>query len=215
MWVTKELYFDAGPGQQNSRWSFSLIGVWTCAMSLYVQGVTPLSLHTMWPLTGTRVVNGNSITLQVEENSLYLNPSEWNACNNILCFCCAEKKGEIDKLAEEYMANVKNLASEQRVEHLQKIQNAYSKCKEFSDDKVQLAMQTYEMVSQKIFVFYLVTLQYSMTIKEVTIHMKNVSHTGGQTHSQTGCRSGTVWEWAERETGSERLWKYRWKSAEK
>lgn len=42
---------------------------------------------------------------------------------------------------------MKNLASEQRVEHLQKIQNAYSKCKEFSDDKVQLAMQTYEMVS--------------------------------------------------------------------
>uniref|UniRef100_A0A3B3V621 Inhibitor of growth protein n=1 Tax=Poecilia latipinna TaxID=48699 RepID=A0A3B3V621_9TELE len=61
-----------------------------------------------------------------------------------------EKKGEIDKLAEEYIANVKNLASEQRVEHLQKIQNAYSKCKEFSDDKVQLAMQTYEMVDKHI-----------------------------------------------------------------
>lgn len=58
-----------------------------------------------------------------------------------------EKKAEIEKLAEEYVVTVKNLASEQRVEHLQKIQNAYSKCKEFSDDKVQLAMQTYEMVS--------------------------------------------------------------------
>lgn len=58
-----------------------------------------------------------------------------------------EKKAEIEKLAEEYIATVKNLASQQRVEHLQKIQNAYSKCKEFSDDKVQLAMQTYEMVS--------------------------------------------------------------------
>ncbi|XP_036410199.1 inhibitor of growth protein 5-like isoform X2 [Megalops cyprinoides] len=61
-----------------------------------------------------------------------------------------EKKGEIDKLAAEYIANVKNLASEQRVEHLQKIQNAYSKCKEYSDDKVQLAMQTYEMVDKHI-----------------------------------------------------------------
>lgn len=60
-----------------------------------------------------------------------------------------EKKAEIEKLAEEYVATVKNLASEQRVEHLQKIQNAYSKCKEFSDDKVQLAMQTYEMVSSE------------------------------------------------------------------
>ncbi|KAJ8395000.1 hypothetical protein AAFF_G00039510 [Aldrovandia affinis] len=61
-----------------------------------------------------------------------------------------EKKGEIDKLATEYITNVKNLASEQRVEHLQKIQSAYSKCKEYSDDKVQLAMQTYEMVDKHI-----------------------------------------------------------------
>lgn len=63
-------------------------------------------------------------------------------------FNMVEKKGEIDKLAEEYITNVRNLASEQRVEHLQKIQSAYSKCKEYSDDKVQLAMQTYEMVSE-------------------------------------------------------------------
>ncbi|XP_066565100.1 inhibitor of growth protein 5a [Amia ocellicauda] len=61
-----------------------------------------------------------------------------------------EKKAEIDKLAAEYIANVRNLASEQRVEHLHKIQTAYSKCKEYSDDKVQLAMQTYEMVDKHI-----------------------------------------------------------------
>lgn len=42
---------------------------------------------------------------------------------------------------------MKTLSSDQRVEHLQKIQSAYNKCKEYSDDKVQLAMQTYEMVS--------------------------------------------------------------------
>ncbi|XP_038858429.1 inhibitor of growth protein 5a isoform X3 [Salvelinus namaycush] len=63
---------------------------------------------------------------------------------------CVEKKGEIDKLAEEYISSVRNLATEQRVVHLQKIQSAYSKCKEFSDDKVQLAMQTYEMVDKHI-----------------------------------------------------------------
>lgn len=65
----------------------------------------------------------------------------------VTLYFLTEKKGEIDKLAEEYIANVRSLASEQRVEHLQKIQNAYSKCKEYSDDKVQLAMQTYEMAS--------------------------------------------------------------------
>ncbi|XP_077081970.1 inhibitor of growth protein 5a [Siphateles boraxobius] len=61
-----------------------------------------------------------------------------------------EKKCEIDKLAEEYITNVLNLAPDQRVEHLQKIQNGFSKCKEYSDDKVQLAMQTYEMVDKHI-----------------------------------------------------------------
>ncbi|KAM4663449.1 inhibitor of growth protein 5-like [Discoglossus pictus] len=47
-----------------------------------------------------------------------------------------DKKKEIDKLAAEYIAT--------------RVQNAYSKCKEYSDDKVQLAMQTYEMVDKHI-----------------------------------------------------------------
>jgi inhibitor of growth protein 5 len=58
----------------------------------------------------------------------------------------SDKKAEIDILAAEYISTVKTLSPDQRVEHLQKIQSAYSKCKEYSDDKVQLAMQTYEMV---------------------------------------------------------------------
>ncbi len=74
-----------------------------------------------------------------------------------ICFCMTaffffftEKKCEIDKLAEEYIINIRNLAPDQRVEHLQKIQNGFSKCKEYSDDKVQLAMQTYEMVRNRV-----------------------------------------------------------------
>lgn len=57
-----------------------------------------------------------------------------------------DKKAEIDLLAAEYISTVKTLSPDQRVAHLQKIQSAYNKCKEYSDDKVQLAMQTYEMV---------------------------------------------------------------------
>lgn len=53
-------------------------------------------------------------------------------------------------MAAEYVAKVRNLASEERVQHLKKIENAYHKCKEYSDDKVQLAMQIYEMVSCRI-----------------------------------------------------------------
>ncbi|XP_051555101.1 inhibitor of growth protein 5-like [Myxocyprinus asiaticus] len=61
-----------------------------------------------------------------------------------------EKKAEISELAAEYIEKVRNLESEERVQHLKKIENAYNKCKEFSDDKVQLALQIYEMVDKHI-----------------------------------------------------------------
>ncbi|XP_051989854.1 inhibitor of growth protein 5-like [Xyrauchen texanus] len=61
-----------------------------------------------------------------------------------------EKKAEIGELASEYIEKVKSLESEERVQHLKKIENAYNKCKEYSDDKVQLAMQIYEMVDKHI-----------------------------------------------------------------
>ena len=138
----------------------------------------------------------------------------------------SEKKGEIEKLAEEYIATVKNLASEQRVEHLQKIQNAYSKCKEFSDDKVQLAMQTYEMVSPKPADIWLnsqsiVLDSQCVGVFYVTCSSSNLGEkcffftAGRQTHPQTGCRSCALWEWAKGETGSEQLWQRRGKRSEK
>ncbi|RXM31893.1 Inhibitor of growth protein 4 [Acipenser ruthenus] len=57
----------------------------------------------------------------------------------------ADLKGEIDGLATEYTANARTLSSEQKLSLLRQIQESYTKCKEFGDDKVQLAMQTYEM----------------------------------------------------------------------
>ncbi|MGH0180157.1 UNVERIFIED_CONTAM: hypothetical protein FKN15_003653 [Acipenser sinensis] len=59
-------------------------------------------------------------------------------------------KGEIDGLATEYTANARTLSSEQKLSLLRQIQESYTKCKEFGDDKVQLAMQTYEMVDKHI-----------------------------------------------------------------
>ena len=53
---------------------------------------------------------------------------------------------DIDVLAEDYLNNVRTMAGEARKEHLAKIQNLFTKSKEFGDDKVQLAIQTYEMV---------------------------------------------------------------------
>ncbi len=64
-----------------------------------------------------------------------------------LHFISLDLKGQIDSLAREYTANARTLSSEQKLSLLRQIQQSYGKCKEFGDDKVQLAMQTYEMVS--------------------------------------------------------------------
>lgn len=56
----------------------------------------------------------------------------------------------IDKTADDYFRNVRNLSPEQRTDHLDKIQKFFKKTHEYGDDKVQLAMQTYEMVDKHI-----------------------------------------------------------------
>ena len=61
-------------------------------------------------------------------------------------FVIADLLKEIDVLAEDYLNNVRTMSGDKRKEHLDKIQKMFSKSKEFGDDKVQLAMQTYEMV---------------------------------------------------------------------
>lgn len=57
---------------------------------------------------------------------------------------------EIDEDTKEYLVKTKELGPEQRVDRLNKINTAFSKSREFGDDKVQLAMQTYEMVDKHI-----------------------------------------------------------------
>ena len=42
---------------------------------------------------------------------------------------------------------MKGLSKEERTERLGKIQEMFQKAREYSDDKVQIAMQMYEMVS--------------------------------------------------------------------
>ncbi|KAH1004504.1 hypothetical protein HUJ05_005303 [Dendroctonus ponderosae] len=56
----------------------------------------------------------------------------------------------IDTLADEHLRNVKSLSSDEQKEHLDKIQNMFNKAKELGDDKVQLAIQTYELVDKHI-----------------------------------------------------------------
>ena len=57
---------------------------------------------------------------------------------------------EINKMSEQYISSVKSMTASQRNKHLTDIQNAYAKSREFADDKVQLAVQTYELVDKHI-----------------------------------------------------------------
>lgn len=53
----------------------------------------------------------------------------------------------IDEMADEFMSSIKDLPSERRKEKMSEIQVQFNKAKEYGDDKVQLAIQTYELVS--------------------------------------------------------------------
>lgn len=54
---------------------------------------------------------------------------------------------EIEKIVEIFLRNVKTMNKDRRIAHLESINLRYAKTLGFGDDKVQLAMQTYEMVS--------------------------------------------------------------------
>lgn len=52
----------------------------------------------------------------------------------------------IDKLADDYMSNVTVYPVDKKNETMTSIQRQFDKAKEYGDDKVQLAIQTYELV---------------------------------------------------------------------
>ena len=53
---------------------------------------------------------------------------------------------QIDNVADDYMEKAKNYSSEKRTDQVKSINKLFGKSREYGDDKVQLAMQTYEMV---------------------------------------------------------------------
>ncbi|MPC26021.1 Inhibitor of growth protein 5 [Portunus trituberculatus] len=54
------------------------------------------------------------------------------------------------QISDEYLTTVKSLSPEKRSEQMSKIQKMFNRAKEYSDDKVQLAIQTYELVDKHI-----------------------------------------------------------------
>lgn len=57
---------------------------------------------------------------------------------------------QIDKLGDDYLNNIKIYSTEKKKEHMNEIQKLFNKAKEYGDDKVQLAIQTYELVDKQI-----------------------------------------------------------------
>lgn len=64
------------------------------------------------------------------------------------CACSTDLRSEIETSSREYRGRVRDLSKEERKQRLNKIQELFKKAMEYSDDKVQIAMQMYEMVSQ-------------------------------------------------------------------
>jgi len=57
---------------------------------------------------------------------------------------------DIDKSCEEYISKVRELPPSERKEFFTKLESAFQKSRDYGDDKVQLAVQTYEMVDKHI-----------------------------------------------------------------
>jgi len=57
---------------------------------------------------------------------------------------------KINDAADDYMKKVNDMDATEKVERFHSIHTLFGKAKDFSDDKVQLAMQTYEMVDKHI-----------------------------------------------------------------
>jgi inhibitor of growth protein 4 len=53
---------------------------------------------------------------------------------------------EIDALKTAYLAEFKQLDTETRANRMKAVNKKHEKCKQLSDEKVQLANQTYELV---------------------------------------------------------------------
>ena len=57
---------------------------------------------------------------------------------------------EIDNLKTDYLKNLKSYNNETRLTKAKEIDQKYEKCKQLSDEKVQVANQTYELVDKYI-----------------------------------------------------------------
>ncbi len=57
---------------------------------------------------------------------------------------------QVDAASDEYLRKVRELSGQERKKEMEKIQSMFAKAKTYGDDKVQIAIQTYELVDKHI-----------------------------------------------------------------
>merc|ERR1719402_11087 len=59
-------------------------------------------------------------------------------------------EADVDEMVDEYLRKVRDLSPTKRKAEMEKIQHMFKKAKELSDEKVNIAVATYEMIDKHI-----------------------------------------------------------------
>ncbi|XP_054707843.1 inhibitor of growth protein 4-like [Uloborus diversus] len=76
----------------------------------------------------------------------------------------------IDTLSADFLKNIRELPSDAKAEQMAKIKKLFKKAQDYGDDKVQLAMQTYEMVDKHIRRLDADLARFEADLKEKTLN---------------------------------------------
>ena len=70
----------------------------------------------------------------------------WYSLRPAMLFC-TDLDSEVKELTAQYESDARELSEDGKKDRLREIQDKFDKMKEYSEDKVQLTVQMYEMVS--------------------------------------------------------------------
>lgn len=98
---------------------------------------------------------------------------------------------EIDRLKKDYIQNFKSFDQTTRLDKMKFIDKKYEKVKQFGDEKVQLANQTYELVDKHIRRLDTDLARFEAELKERSINRRSGEHTEGldTTETSTGAHN--------------------------
>eukprot|EP00795_Rhopilema_esculentum_P006849 gene6849-12444_t len=109
--------------------------------SVFVFQISSFTFHNIKAILDRSVDSIENLPYELQRNFTLLRDLDQRA-HDLL--------SEIDKMCEEYMEKIRKLTPPEKKDYLNRIDSAFRKSREYGDDKVQLAIQTYEMVDRHI-----------------------------------------------------------------